>query len=88
MSGTQNPRGLPSRDWCTLEQALYLAKLIEGYWKAKGRQIKTEVISTVAEGIGGVKCSGTVYSIRSNMVDGLPPKDTSQAIRVWTGVRR
>jgi hypothetical protein len=56
----------PTREWLTKAGALDLAQIIEGYWAAKGKRVRTRVEECGKEG------GKSIYSIRSDMIAGSP----------------
>lgn len=60
------------RDWCARENAGDLALRISEYWRARGRTVELKVFD-----IGFFQnAHGTVTAIRSNMVNGMPGKNS------------
>lgn len=60
------------KDWCGKEGAQNLARRLRVYWQERGYgDVSTEV--GVALGNPADK-SGMVYSVRTNMKNGYPPK--------------
>jgi hypothetical protein len=76
MGGIQSH--LPTRMWtASREDSEFLAMKIRNYWFARGYTVKTEVYG-LSE-LGETYPSGShIYSVRSNMVGGLPnPEPTA-----------
>ena len=73
---THSPTGLPTRLWtASKEDSEELAGRIVNYWAARGRRVQVTVASVVDCGEGQIHAGGTVYCVRSNMVNGYPPRD-------------
>jgi hypothetical protein len=70
MSNRGNPNGYPTRDWSTEDGARALASIIRRYWRARGRDVKVTVRE---EGNPGHVDASVLWSVRSDMVHGLPP---------------
>ncbi|MFH1499882.1 MAG: hypothetical protein ABII82_18885 [Verrucomicrobiota bacterium] len=67
---TSNIRRYPTRDWLTFGGACDLAAQIQAAWHADGHaQVKTRV-----EAIADKERGGGLYCVRSNLVNGLPPR--------------
>lgn len=58
------------RDWCTHAGAQELARRITAYWRKKGY---TSVLTSVEYRVKG-SSDGEIYGVRSNLVDGMPPR--------------
>lgn len=78
MGGIQST--LPTKMWtASREDSEQLAMKIRNYWFARGFSVKTEVYG-LSE-LGESYPSGShIYSVRSNMVGGLPPRDPNAPI--------
>jgi hypothetical protein len=66
-----------ARNWSSREGAQELALLIEGYWRAKGKQITTEVLSVASLGESSALGSQIMFCVRSNMQNGMPPTENT-----------
>lgn len=77
---THSPTGLPTRLWTgSLDDSEHLAMRIRNYWAVRGYKIETGVYG-LSE-LGEKYPDGShIYSIRSNMVGGLPPRDPSAPV--------
>ena len=71
MSDRGNPNGHPTRDWTSKAGADALAAEITAFWAKQGRTVKMTVIEPEAHQRGASK---PLYAIRSNMVNGMPPR--------------
>jgi hypothetical protein len=60
----RRPPGKPVPDYLSASGAAKLAELIRTYWRSRGHEISITVAPT--EGFG------TIYSIRSHLLDGKP----------------
>jgi hypothetical protein len=69
-------RVLPTRDWCTVEGAHALARMITAYWESKGYAVNVEVQSQ-----GRENWAQSTIGIRSDMVGGLPRFKINKAVR-------
>ena len=76
-----SPTGLPSRLWtASREDSEHLAMRIRNYWAVRGYTIQTEVYGLAD--LGEKYPDGAhVYSIRSNMVGGYPPRDPNEPVK-------
>lgn len=57
----------PTRDWLKKHAAEDLARMIEGYWAARGKKVRMRV-----EEYGSNGKDGFCYSVRSDMLAGSP----------------
>ena len=80
MGGIQSH--LPTRMWtASREDSEFLAMKIRNYWFARGYTVKTEVFG-LSE-LGETSPSGShIYSVRSNMVGGLPNLDPAAPVTI------
>lgn len=80
MGGTQSM--LPTRMWtASREDSEFLAMKIRNYWFARGYTVQTEVFG-LSE-LGETSPSGShIYSVRSNMVGGLPNRDPAAPVTI------
>jgi hypothetical protein len=80
MGGTQST--LPTRMWtASREDSEHLAMRIRNYWAVRGYTVKTEVFG-LSE-LGETSPSGShIYSVRSNMVGGLPSRDPTAPVTI------
>ena len=60
------------KDFCTVEGAFRLKRLIEQYWRERNYAVEVKLMDA---GFGGVQRSR--MDVRSDMVDGLPAKRQS-----------
>jgi hypothetical protein len=67
---------LPTRDWCNVEGAKALARIITAYWSARGYLVNVEI-----ESQGKTESAHTVIGIRSDMVGGVPRFKINKAVR-------
>jgi hypothetical protein len=72
----------PSRDWLTVLGAEDLARRIERYWKQRGRTVSVRSFHNHETGNGACHVNGTVSVVRSNMIGGWPPKDSTAPIHM------
>lgn len=56
-----------AKDSFSLERASALVRKIESYWRGRGREVRVWI-----EPISGIDSDGTVYQVRSDMLNGLP----------------
>jgi len=60
-------------DWCGELGAHRLAKLLDAWWWGKGYpQVKHWVVAP-----NGMTKGGSCWAVRSNLINGCPPKDAS-----------
>lgn len=67
---------LPTRDWCNVEGAKALARIITAYWAARGYVVNVEVLSQ-----GREAWTHNTIGVRSDMVNGLPRYKINKAVR-------
>ena len=58
-------------DHCSYDSANKLATRLRNYWSLKGHTIETTIGETVSSKADGGR--GVIYTVRSNLVRGLPP---------------
>ena len=75
---------LPTRMWtASREDSEHLAMRIRNYWAVRGYKIETGVYG-LSE-LGEKYPDGShIYSVRSNMVGGFPPRDPAEPVKVTT----
>lgn len=80
MGGIQST--LPTKMWtASREDSEQLAMKIRNYWFARGYTVKTEVFGLTE--LGETSPSGShIYSVRSNMVGGLPNPDPKAPVTI------
>jgi hypothetical protein len=71
---------LLEHDYSTYDGAVRLARLIEQYWQAHGGYVvRCEVIPVAFRtSINGPLISGGGYGLRSDLINGLPPRPPGQ----------
>ena len=80
MTRSHSPTGAPSRLWThNREDSEELAARIQNYWAVRGYKIDVGVYSSSQTGEGAAGM-GTIYAVRSNMVNGQPPRDPASPI--------
>jgi hypothetical protein len=67
---------LPTRDWCNVEGAKALARIITDYWAARGYVVNVEVLSQ-----GREAWTHSTIGVRSDMVNGMPRYKINKAVR-------
>lgn len=67
---------LPTRDWCTVEGAKALARIITDYWSDRGYLVNVEIESN-----GRETWTQTTIGVRSDMVGGVPRFKINKAVR-------
>lgn len=63
-------------DWLTEENAVRLAAQIKAHWKAKGVKVNVWIDKSSLNARGS-KVNPTVYSVRTDLVNGLPQRVTA-----------
>ena len=62
-------------DWLTEENAVRLAAQIKGYWKAKGSKVNVWIEKTnLKDNSSKNPAVKTVYSVKTDLVNGLPQR--------------
>jgi hypothetical protein len=67
---------LPTRDWCNVEGAKALARIITDYWAKRGYVVNVEVQSQ-----GREAWTHNTIGVRSDMVGGMPRFKINKAVR-------
>ena len=71
-------------DWCTASGAQKLKYTIERYWRDRGQDVAVELVDA-----GYMPAmQGSRTDVRSDMVNGLPPKATHKTVRKKTRAER
>jgi hypothetical protein len=68
---------LPTRDWCNVEGAKALARIITAYWAKRGYVVNVQVQSQ-----GRETWTQNTIGIRSDMLNGLPRHKINKAVRL------
>lgn len=77
------------KDYLDARSAQYLARQIEAYWKARGQHVRTEVLTSTATGDqNGRGVYGSVWVVRSNMVNGYPPDSPLEPVHMAASLPR
>lgn len=80
MTRSHSPTGLPTHLWThSREHSETLARRIQNFWAVRGKKVEVGVFSSSETGEGAAGM-GTIYAVRSNMVNGQPPRDPDAPI--------